>query len=65
MAAVIPSDGRHDMASSDGVREIPTEEAEIIIAKHRNGPAGTVRVGFQAGFARFVNLARYERDDEV
>ncbi len=32
------------------------EEAELIIAKHRNGPTGTVLVGFQPNYARFVNL---------
>ncbi|MBC8140994.1 MAG: DnaB-like helicase C-terminal domain-containing protein, partial [Armatimonadetes bacterium] len=37
------------------------EEAEVIIAKHRNGPTGTVKVSFLARFARFDNLAN--RDD--
>ena len=32
------------------------EESEIIIAKHRNGPVGTVKLGFQPSYARFVNL---------
>jgi replicative DNA helicase len=33
----------------------------VIIAKHRNGPVGTVKVSFLARFARFDNLAN--RDD--
>lgn len=37
------------------------EEAEVIIAKHRNGPVGTVKVSFLARYARFDNLAN--RDD--
>ena len=32
--------------------------AEIIIAKHRNGPVGTVDLGFLKEFTKFVNLDR-------
>lgn len=36
--------------------------AELIISKHRNGPIGTVRLGFQADHTLFVNL---EEDTEA
>jgi len=32
--------------------------AEIIVAKQRNGPVGTVELGFLKEFTRFVNLAK-------
>jgi len=31
--------------------------AEIIIAKHKDGPIGTLKLGFTGGFLRFNNLA--------
>lgn len=32
-------------------------EADLVIAKHRNGPIGTVPLAFQSQFPKFVNLA--------
>lgn len=40
------------------------EEAEIIIAKHRNGPVGTVKMAFQPALSRWRNAAHRDYDDE-
>ncbi|MEZ0326555.1 MAG: replicative DNA helicase [Fimbriimonas sp.] len=34
------------------------QEAEVIIAKHRNGPTGKIMLGFQPSYARYRNLER-------
>jgi replicative DNA helicase len=40
-------------------RESPRAgEADIIVAKHRNGPTGTITVAFQGHYSRFVDMAR-------
>jgi replicative DNA helicase len=44
---------RPEVEESDEV-----QEAEIIIAKHRNGPVGKVLLGFQPSYARYRNLDR-------
>jgi replicative DNA helicase len=33
-------------------------EADLILAKHRNGPQGTITVAHQLHYSRFVDLAR-------
>ncbi|RQP09715.1 MAG: replicative DNA helicase [Microbacteriaceae bacterium] len=32
-------------------------EADLIVAKHRNGPTGTITVAFQGAFSRFADMA--------
>ena len=34
--------------------------AEIIVAKHRNGPTGTVRLAWLSNYTRFANMSRYQ-----
>jgi replicative DNA helicase len=33
-------------------------EADLIVAKHRNGPTGTVVVGFQGHYSRFADMPK-------
>lgn len=39
--------------------------AEIILAKHRNGPTGVVELGFIKEFTKFVDLDRYHKADNM
>jgi replicative DNA helicase len=41
-------------------REYPREEADVIIAKHRNGPTGKVKLRFRHNLARFESLGSVE-----
>ena len=38
--------------------------AEVIISKHRNGPTGTVKLGFLKPLTKFENLAGYSNNDD-
>jgi len=44
---------REDMYERESPR---TGEADLILAKHRNGPTGTVTVAFQGHYSRFVDM---------
>ncbi len=41
-------------------REYPREEADVIIAKHRNGPTGRVKMRFRQSLARFESIGTAE-----
>jgi len=45
----------------------PTEEnkgiAEVIIAKQRNGPVGTIKLAFLSEYTKFSNLSRTEEEE--
>ncbi len=51
LVVFIYREGYYDRKASD-------EEAEIIIAKQRNGPVGTIKLGFLPQYVKFVNLYR-------
>ncbi|HJL99733.1 MAG TPA: replicative DNA helicase, partial [Acidimicrobiales bacterium] len=34
--------------------------AEVIVAKHRNGPTGTVRLAWLSNYTRFANMSRHQ-----
>jgi replicative DNA helicase len=41
-------------------REYPREIADIIIAKHRNGPTGQIKLRFRHNLAKFENITNVE-----
>ena len=41
-------------------RDYPREEADIIIAKHRNGPTGQIKLRFRHSLAKFDNILTQE-----
>ncbi len=45
---------REDMYEKESPR---AGEADLIVAKHRNGPTMTVTVAFQGHYSRFVDMA--------
>lgn len=45
---------RESMYEQDSPRE---GEADIMVAKHRNGPTKTITVAFQGHYSRFTNMA--------
>ena len=41
-------------------KEYPREEADLIIAKHRNGPTGQIKLRFRHSLAKFENISSAE-----
>ncbi len=73
MIEIIPSDARgsadhgwlkarHTFSFADYHNPEPTEEnmgiADVIIAKQRNGPVGTIKLAFVKEYMRFENLTQ-------
>lgn len=44
--------------------EEKVDPADVIIAKQRNGPTGTIKLAFLQRFASFENLERHRKEDE-
>lgn len=50
------------MGKAASTEEYPANIAELIVAKHRNGQVGSVRLYFQEQFVKFENLAVYDQN---
>ncbi len=55
-----PKEGTPEHMTWQGEMEKVHGKAEVIIAKQRHGPTGTVQLSFEAQYTRFGNLARAE-----
>ena len=53
-----PKEGTPEHIAWQGEMEKVHGKAEVIIAKQRHGPTGTVQLSFEAQYTRFGNLAR-------
>jgi replicative DNA helicase len=53
-----PKEGTPEHMTWQGEMEKVHGKAEVIIAKQRHGPTGTVQLSFEAQYTRFGNLAR-------
>ena len=51
-----PDDGADAVLSEDDPRS-PNQKATLFVAKHRNGPTGTVRLSYVKRFTKFVSVA--------
>ncbi|MCC0020473.1 MAG: replicative DNA helicase [Nitratireductor sp.] len=56
-----PKEGTEEWFKWEAEFREATGKAEVIIAKQRHGPTGTAKLGFQAEFTRFSDLAEDER----
>ncbi|MCE1247565.1 MAG: replicative DNA helicase [Firmicutes bacterium] len=59
MVIFIYRDGYYKRGKGEDGKEKPDNVAEIIVAKHRNGPVGTVKLLFLGQYTRFDNLEQY------
>ena len=51
---------KEDWGKDHPEEDYPRELADIIVAKHRNGPTGQIKVRFRHSLTRFENLTRAE-----
>ena len=59
-----PSEGTPEFTDWMAKMSMAHGKAEVIIAKQRHGPVGTVQLAFESQFTRFGNLAKEDRMPE-
>jgi len=58
LVAFLHRPGYYDRPDERGQKDSAVENVEVIIAKHRNGPTGVVKLGFIREFASFVEVEK-------